>query len=252
MKIKGGIDKSNLNCEVCTQGKFAQSRNRQPDARAKAALNLVHTDLAGPIEPEAKEGFRYTLAFTDDFSGAVFVYFLKAKSDTFKATEKFIADVAPYGKIKCIRSDNGTEFTGTNFQSLLIQHAIRHETSAPYSPHQNGTAERNWRTLFEMARCMLLESNLPKKLWTYAVMTAAVIRNRCYNRRVGQTPYYMLTGRKPNLSKMNVFGSVCYAYKQEKKRLDSRCEKGIFVGYDKNSPAYLVYNPDTGSVRKHR
>ena len=179
MKIKGGIDKSNLNCEVCTRGKFAQSRNRQPDARAKAAFNLVHTDLAGPIEPEAKEGFRYTLAFTDDFSGAVFVYFLKTKSDTFKATEKFIADVAPYGKIKCIRSDNGTEFTGTNFQSLLRQHAIRHETSAPYSPHQNGTAERNWRTLFEMARCMLLESNLPKKLWTYAVMTAAVIRNRC-------------------------------------------------------------------------
>lgn len=42
------------------------------------------------------------------------------------------------------------------------------------------------------------------------------------------------------------------AYKQEKKKLDLRCEKSIFVGYDKNSPAYLVYNPDTGRVRKHR
>lgn len=65
---------------------------------------------------------------------------------------------------------------------------------------------------------MLLESNLPKKLWTYAVMTAAVIRNGCYNRRVGQTPHHMLTGKKPNLSKMTVFGSVCYTYKQEKKK----------------------------------
>lgn len=147
MKITGKIDKSNLNCEICTQGKFVQSRNREPDTRAKAALELVHTDLAGPIDPEAKDGFKYALAFTDDYSGAVFVYFLKAKSDTARATEKFIADTAPYGRIKCVRSDNGTEFTAKEFQSLLSKNGIRHETSAPYSPHQNGTAERNWRTL---------------------------------------------------------------------------------------------------------
>lgn len=67
-----------------------------------------------------------SLAFTDDYSGAVFTYFLKAKSDTVKGTEKFIADVAPYGKIKCIRSDNGTEFTSKEFQSLLSKNAIRH------------------------------------------------------------------------------------------------------------------------------
>lgn len=93
------------------KGKFAQSRKREPDDGATTALALVHTDLARPIEPAAKDGFRYSLAFTDDYSGAMFVYFLKAKSDTVRATEKFFADVAPYGKIKCIRSDNGTEFT---------------------------------------------------------------------------------------------------------------------------------------------
>lgn len=154
--------------------------------------------------------------------------------------------------MKCIRSDNGTEFTGQEFQSLLSKNSIRHEFSAPYSPHQNGTAERNWRTLFDMARCMLIESNLPKELWTYAVMTAAVIRNRCFNNRTKQTAYYMLTGRKPNLSRMRVFGSVCYAYKHDKKKLDSRCDKGVFVGYDKNSPSYLVYYPNTRKVLKHR
>ena len=74
-------------------------------------------------------------------------YFLKAKSDTIKGIEKFIADVAPYGKIKCIRSDDGTEYTSSEFQSLLSKNVIRHETLAPYSPHRNGTAERNWRTL---------------------------------------------------------------------------------------------------------
>ena len=54
----------------------------EPDERAKAALDLVHTDLAGPIEPEAKDGFLYVLSFTDDYNSVVFVYFLKVKSDT--------------------------------------------------------------------------------------------------------------------------------------------------------------------------
>ena len=53
----------------------------------------------------------------------------------------------------------------------------------------------------------------------------------------------MLTGKKPNLSRMRVFGSVCYTYKHDKKKLDSRCEKGVFIGYDKYRPAYLVYYP---------
>ena len=103
MQIKGKFYKSKLNCEICTQGKFVQSGGREPDARARAALELVHTDLAGPIDPVAKEGFRYTLAFTDDYSGTVSVYFLKAKSDTVKATERYLADVTPYGSVKCIR-----------------------------------------------------------------------------------------------------------------------------------------------------
>ena len=55
-------------------------------------LEVVQSDLPGPVEPEAKDVFKYTLAFTDDYSGVAFVYFLKAKSDTIKVTERFIAD----------------------------------------------------------------------------------------------------------------------------------------------------------------
>lgn len=51
---------------------------------------------------------------------------------------------------------------------------------------------------------------------------------------------------------MKIFGSKCYAYKQNKKKLGSRCEKGIFIGYDKNSPAYLFFYPDKGKVNKSR
>jgi hypothetical protein len=85
-----------------------------------------------------------------------------------------------------------------------------------------------------------MEGNLPKNLWTYAVMFSVYVRNRRFNKRLGKTPYEALTNKKPDLSKMHNFGSVCYAFVQNPKKLDDRSEKGIFVGYDKASPAYLV------------
>ena len=252
MEISDSSSSKPQDCNVCIEGKMTQSRNGNPDARATAPLELVHTDLAGPIDPVSREGFRYSIAFTDDYSGAVFVYFLKSKSDTVAATQKFLADTASYGEVKCIRSDKGGEFISQKFESLLEKNKIKHEKSAPYSPHQNGTAERHWRNLFEMGRCLLLHSNLSKEFWPYAVMTAAYIRNRCFNNRLKQTAYFAITGRKPNLSNMRIFGSECYAYKQNKQKLDPRCTKGIFLGYDKGSSAYLVYIPETGKVMKYR
>lgn len=102
-----------------------------------------------------------------------------------------------------------------------------------------------------MSRCLLLESEVPDKLWNYA-MPAAYVRNRCYSRRTKKTPYELFTGKEPNISKLQKFGSICFAYKQEKGKLESRCEQGVFIGYDKNSPAYLVYYPDIERVQKHR
>ena len=252
MEIKGGAVGLDQSCDVCTQGKFTQTRNREPDRKAKKPLEQVHTDLAGPMRTPSIEGHRYAQSFTDDYSGTMLVYFLKSKSDTVQATERFLADIAPYGEVKCIRSDNGTEFTSRDFQTLLTKNRIRHERSAPYSPHQNGTAERGWRTLYDMSRCLLIESGLPDKLWNYAVQTSAYVRNRCYSRRTKKTPYELFTGKVPNISKLQKFGSMCFAYKQEKSKLDSRCEQGVFIGYDKNSPASLVYYPDTERVQKHR
>lgn len=158
-KLENVVDGMSIKGKAgCVQGKFTQSRNRKSDVRAESALELLHADLACAIHPEPREGYRCALSFTDDYSSAGRVYFLKHKSDTVDTTERILADVTPYGNVTCIRSDNGTEFTGQDYQALLHRNRIRHETSAPYSPHQNGTAERNWRTLFELARCMLLES----------------------------------------------------------------------------------------------
>ena len=246
MHIKGAKRKPEKECHVCIEGKFTRTRNRNATDKVKTPLELVNTDLAGPVTNGSIEGYRYMQSFTDVYTGVVFTYFLKAKSDAVLATEKFLADIAPYGSVKCIRSDNGTEFTSREFKTLLRKNKIRQETSCPYSPHQNGIAEREGRTLFEMARCKLIDSNLPKSLWHYAVQEAAYTRNRCFNKHIGTTPCTALTGKKCDLAKMHKFGSECYAYIQDKGKLDPRCEKGLFVGHDKGSPAYLVYYPTKG------
>ena len=86
MEITGN---TKLDCNVCTEGKFINSRNRKTDTKAGEALELVHTDLAGPIEPPSQEGYKYAISFTDDYSGAIAVYFLKNKSETTLAKENF-------------------------------------------------------------------------------------------------------------------------------------------------------------------
>ena len=264
MKITAGDKK--VTCKPCILGKQVVTINREPDQRATMPLEFVHTDLAGPIEPASKDNFRYVINFVDDYSGSTFVYFLQRKSDAARALEKFLADVAPYGRVqhidicdvsdhenqvvKRLRSDNGGEFISRKFKDILTRNKIRHEFSAPYSPHQNGTAERNWRTLFEAARCMLIESRLPKHLWTYAVMAAAHIRNRMYCQRIRDTPYHLLMGKQPAINKLHLFGSVCFANIKLKRKLDPRSKQGIFIGYDKYSPSYLVYFPESDSVMK--
>ncbi|PIK61473.1 hypothetical protein BSL78_01598 [Apostichopus japonicus] len=252
MKIEKQSQGEDVSCNVCVEGKFVNTRNRESDKRANSPLELVHTDLCGPINPIAKDGFKYAMSFTDDYSGLVFVYFLRSKSDSVTAFNQFLADCSPIGRVRRLRCDNGGEFTSKEFTSLLREKGIKQEFSSPESPHQNGTAERYWRTLFEMARCLLLEADLPKHLWTYAVKTAAYIRNRCFNSRVQKTPYEAFTGIRPNVGNMHIFGSLCYAYTHDTKKLDPKATQGVFVGYDTKSPAYLVFYPDADKVQRVR
>ena len=89
-------------------------------------------------------------------------------------------------------------------------------------------------------------------MWTYAVLAALYIRNRCHNVRLNKAPYETFAGVKPIVQNVNIFGTVCYAYVQEKKKLDQRSENGLSLGYDKYSPAYFVYFLETHKIKKVR
>ena len=81
MKIKPSPNHA-LNCDICIQGKMSNERRKTLDRKAIKILALVHSDLAGPIQPFAKDGYKYVLNFIDDYSGLIMLHFLKFKSKT--------------------------------------------------------------------------------------------------------------------------------------------------------------------------
>lgn len=110
-------------------------------------LELFHC-----IDRTVEDGFKYALTFTDDFSGPLFVYFLRYKSDSVIAFKPFLADSSPIAQVKRLRCDNGGKFTNQEYISLLRAIGIKQELTWPESPYQNVKAERYRRTFVEMDR----------------------------------------------------------------------------------------------------
>ncbi|OWZ20504.1 Rve-domain-containing hypothetical protein [Phytophthora megakarya] len=110
-------------------------------------LELVHTDVMGPMKTKSKGGARNVLVFMDDYSRYIVTYFLNKKK--------------PMGGVHtCLCSDNGTEFVNKSLDKICQQYGIIHQNTAPYSPQQNGVAERMNRTIMEKARSMLHYSDV--------------------------------------------------------------------------------------------
>jgi hypothetical protein len=153
--------------------------------------------------------------------------------------------------VKKIRSDNGSEFKNLQVEEFLEEESIKNESSAPYTPQQNGVVERKNRTLINMARTMLREFKTPERFWSEAVNTACHAINRLYlHRLVKKTSYELLTGNKPNVSYFHVFGSKCYILvkKGRHSKFAPKAVEGFLLGYESNTKTYRVSNKSSGLV----
>jgi IS30 family transposase len=116
-------------------------------------------------------------------------------------------------KVKIIRSDNGTEYVNNEFASYCSDQGIIHQTTCPGTPPQNGVAERKNRHLLEVARSLMFQMNVPKYLWSEAVMTAAYLINRMPSRILGmKSPAELLLGQRDFKFAPKVFGCVCFVW----------------------------------------
>ncbi|KAK2994443.1 hypothetical protein RJ640_001259 [Escallonia rubra] len=137
--IKGlpSIDQPDQLCKACLVGKqHRHSFPKESISRAKAPLELIHTDVCGPIDPASLGKNRYFLLFIDDYSRKTWVYFLKQKSEVFSTFKRFKALVEKQSgyQIKAMRSDRGGEFISKEFKAFCEENGIRRPLTIPYSP----------------------------------------------------------------------------------------------------------------------
>ena len=154
-------------------------------------------------------------------------------------------------KLNKFRSDGGGEYISTRFLDFCAARGIEKQLTVPYTPQQNGVAERMNRTLMEMARSMLNHANCAKTFWAEAVATAAYLRNRCPTSTFqGATPYERWYREKPNVDNLRVFGCNVYVHvpDQKRRKLDAKAIKGVFVGYPSGTKGYKIFVPESRSM----
>ncbi|GKA89655.1 retrovirus-related pol polyprotein from transposon TNT 1-94 [Tanacetum coccineum] len=139
-------------CSACAMGKSKKKPHKpKSEDTNQEKLYLLHMDLCGPMRVASVNGKKYILVIVDDYSRFTWV--------------------------KCLRTDNGTEFVNQTLREYYEKVGISHETYVARSPQQNGVVERRNRTLIEAARTMLIYAKAPLFLWAEAVATAFKPKN---------------------------------------------------------------------------
>ena len=240
---------TNPTCEHCIVGKQTRKPNSAPaNHRAKEHLELIHSDLAGPMSCLSLGGAKYFLLFIDDFTRYTTVYMLKSKAEVVGKFREYKALVETYHskKIKRFRSDGGGEYTSYEFDQLLKDSGITREKTAPYSPEQNGVSERANRTIIGRAKAMLHQSGLGMEMWGEAVQTAVYLKNRSPTNALEDvlTPLEAWTGEALRLQLVGPFGAIGYKHtpKQLRTKWEPNGQKCIFVGYEGTNQYRVLIN----------
>ena len=144
--------------------------------------------------------------------------------------------------VKTIRTDNGAEFSMTNFFSSK---GIVHKKTCIETPEQNGIVERKHQHILNVTRALLFQANLPPIFWHFAALHVFLLINRIPTPFLNnRSPYEKLNGTLYDLSILRVFGCLCYpsTITSHRKKLDERSVSGIFLGFQPNTKGYIFLN----------
>lgn len=204
-------NEDNFFCEACVMGKQHRLPFPKSESKAEKVGESVHTDVCGRMHEPSFGGSRYFLLSKDDFSHYRTVYFMKQKSEVPQLIAKYIALVRADTScsVLVVRSDNGLEYINKLVEILIDKFGIQHQRTVPYTPEQNGCAERELRTIVEAARTLIHSKNLALNFWAEAVSTAVYVLNRTGSSPIkNKTSYELWFGKKPDVSHFKIFGKM--------------------------------------------
>jgi hypothetical protein len=190
----------------------------------------------------------------------MYLYFLNDKAEALNAFKTYKVEVEKQNekKIKIVRSDRGGEYYGRYtekgqmigpFAQYLKEEGIVAQYTIFGTPQQNGVAERRNRTLMDMVRNMLSNSELPLFLWSEALKTTVYVLNWVPSKAVPKTPFELWNGWKPSLNHLHIWGCPpeVRIYNPNIKKLDPRTTSGHFIGYAVNSKGFRFYCPSNNT-----
>ncbi len=246
-------------CEVCARANIKRFPFPKTSVtRAEELLFRVHLDICGPL-PIGYGGFRYFMSIVDDCSRWRSTRFLKNKSDALTEFIIYRTAVERYTgrKIAVIRLDNAQELIKGQFQRYCDTEGITLEKIIPDASPQNGVAERSHALICSMARAMLIDANLADFFWPLAAQAATHILNRLPTAALppDTTPFHLWWKKPPDLSHLRIFGTRVVSRKTNADSLNkitARGEQGIFVGYATDAKGYLIWFPESRTVRARR
>ena len=222
-------------CPSCVEGKMTRFPFPKQGRRVTQALERIHMDVCGPFPTPTIHGHLYFMVIVDDWSRYVWACLLKTKGEAVSAVRSWLnmVDTKYRKKVEEIRSDNGGEFLNNELKGELLARGISHQRTVPFTPQQNGVAERANRTLQEGMLCMMLDMQVAQELWGHAIMQFTWIKNRMPSASIGGSiPLYRLQQEKPDLRMVRVFGCIVQ-YKildRHLGKLSSKAKWGLHLG----------------------
>lgn len=141
-------------------------------------LALISIDIAGPFPPSI-DGYRYLAEIIDNFTRKKWILFLKDKSSIIQELDEWgnMVERQSGCNIIAVRSDNAGEILKV-LKNWKRNNGVVSQTTAPYSSHQNGVAERAIQSTVYATRALLKEAKLPVEFWAEAARTHTYINNR--------------------------------------------------------------------------
>ena len=234
-------------CAACVHGKHTRSPlPKYSLQKATHVLEIVNMDLWGKAPTPSYDGFNYFLLIVDEFTRKSFIYLLKTKtqSEILNCLQNFITfqERQTERKLKFLRSDPGSEFTGNMITEFLASKGIIQQFTSVALSKQNGKVEKRNSTILAIARTLLFQSRLSESFWSDAVRTSCYLMNKVFTRSINAIPDEVYYKHASNFKHLKVFGCLCYVKIPVKNttKISNRSEDALFLGYSPDSKEYKV------------
>ncbi|KAJ1685430.1 hypothetical protein LUZ63_016820 [Rhynchospora breviuscula] len=243
-------NKSVLNmCIDCNLAKSHKLPFTLSTTVSHAPLELLHADVWGPAPVVTNNGFRYYVVFVDDFTKFAWIFFLQSKDEVLQVFSTFKLQVENLlsSTIKVLRTDGGTEFKpiARRFPQLV------HQITCPYTPEQNGIAERKHRHIVELSLAAISHASLPLTLWDEVFSSTVYLINRLPPATPSTvSPYELLFHRSPDYLALRVLGSQCFPFTRHynQHKLQPCSLECVFIGYAMAQKGYKCLHIPTGRI----